>query len=246
MKKHPVFDGAKNHKCQQTAWMRSVSRALELLSGRLQDVERENFVLRIAVGVAVFAAVGIAGYQFVFNSVDRDILIPSKSVNRYDPVERDELEENDRLTTSAWNALNDGNYQQAIDASQKCIDLYARFADEEQRQLIESGSPRPHIGKIHPLSEEEIETIMCRGLLNNVAACLFVQGLTYEHLDRLKEAMEAYRKVLRYVHARVYDPFEKKFWSPEQACQDKLKELKDRQKQNIDVETPINEPIISG
>jgi hypothetical protein len=121
----------------------------------------------------------------------------------------------DLLTTQAWTALNQSEYVLAITITNECINGFENVALQLQREFTESGSPPPPIGQA---SEEAKWEIFARGVLNNVAACYYIQGLAEENLGRIAQARSAYRSVLRFPDARAYDPKDGSFWSPAQVA----------------------------
>ena len=129
---------------------------------------------------------------------------------------------NAELTNAAWEAFNKGNYEQAISASQKCINEFKGSADREQKELESSKTPLPPKGRV---SEVIKKTILDRGLLNDVATCYFIKGRSAEYLGRIDEAKQSYQEASKYTFARCWDP-KGWFWAPSEAAQDRLSTLK--------------------
>lgn len=135
------------------------------------------------------------------------------------------LSRNAELITCAWGFWNDALYAEAIDVAEQCIDEFQGQALRDQRTQSTSGQPTPITGK--PESKAERDAILAQGVLNDVAACHFVKGQSLERLGRSTEAQDAYRNVLQFSFARVWDAGGDPnglgfFWSPAQAAADRL------------------------
>ncbi len=121
---------------------------------------------------------------------------------------------NVQITTGAWDALNRGDYASSITKAQDCVDRFGEIAHAQQTALVIDKAPAP----------KDIRVVMKRGPLNDVAACLYIQGQALERLKRLDEAKQRYRDVLTYSYARVWDR-QGFFWSPSEVAASRLKEI---------------------
>ncbi len=135
------------------------------------------------------------------------------------------LPRNAELITCAWGFWNDAKYVEAIGVAEQCIDEFEGQALRDQRTLSVGEQPAPITGK--PGSAAEKDTILAQGVLNDVAACHFVMGQALERLGRVDDARAAYRDVLQFPFARVWDAGGDPgglgfFWSPAQAATDRL------------------------
>ncbi len=135
------------------------------------------------------------------------------------------LPRNAQLITCAWGFWDDARYMEAIAVADECIDAFEGQALRDQHALSLDGQPAPITGQ--PRSKAEMNEILKRGVLNDVAACHFVKGQALERLGQLDDAKEEYGNVLHYPHARVWDPGGDStglgyFWSPAQAASDRL------------------------
>ena len=138
------------------------------------------------------------------------------------------LPRNAQLAGCAWGFLDDARYVDAIAVAEECIDAFEGQALRDQQSLSLDGQPAPLTGQ--PGSKAELNEILKRGVLNDVAACHFVKGQALERLDRLDDARNEYQNVLQYPYARVWDPAGDPtglgfFWSPAQAAADRLSVL---------------------
>lgn len=138
------------------------------------------------------------------------------------------LPRNAQLTSCAWVFLDDARFVDAIAVAEECIDAFEGQALRDQQSLSLDGQPAPLTGQ--PGNKAELNEILKRGVLNDVAACHFVKGQALERLDRLDDARDEYQNVLQYPHARVWDPAGDPaglgfFWSPAQAAADRLSVL---------------------
>jgi tetratricopeptide (TPR) repeat protein len=128
---------------------------------------------------------------------------------------------NVRLTTAAWEFYNAEKYDEAIKSAEKCIDDFQASAWVEQEALEKSKAPMPPVGKVgEEVSQGDKETILNRGVLNDVAACWFIKGRSLEKLKREKEAISAYQEAAKYTYARAWDPSWNGFWSPAKSAGD--------------------------
>src|SRR5205823_5634077 len=118
---------------------------------------------------------------------------------------------NARLTLESWTALNRGDYEQAIAKADECIRIYVAAANELQTQLQNVQAPQPDPGR--PQNDEEKNSILRRGPLNDVATAFFIKGRAAEALGRRDLAIQAYQSALKYSYARCWDP-KGWFWSP--------------------------------
>ncbi len=130
---------------------------------------------------------------------------------------------NVKLTNAAWTALDNKQYDKAIQIAEDCIDEFEPTALRMQKELERNNTPSPSVGKV---SRDEREKIFNRGLLNDVATCWFIKGRSLEKLGKTQEAIRAYCKTVSYTYARTYDPSWDGFWSPSQAASDRISYLK--------------------
>ncbi len=135
------------------------------------------------------------------------------------------LPKNAQLIRCAWGFWDDARYAEAVAVARECIDAFEGQALREQQSLSLDGQPAPLTGQ--PGSTAEMNEILKRGVLNDVAACHFVRGQAFERLGQLDDARAEYEATLQYPHARVWDPGGDPaglgfFWSPAQAAADRL------------------------
>jgi tetratricopeptide (TPR) repeat protein len=129
---------------------------------------------------------------------------------------------NTQLTVAAWDRYNEENYKQAIDSAQKCIDEFEDQAVRENSALTSIGERTPPVGSV---SDSEYKKIILRGVINDVATCYFIKAESLNKLKQYSEAKEAYKKVLQFPYARVWDQAGKSFWSPADKASDRLAKL---------------------
>ena len=125
---------------------------------------------------------------------------------------------NVQLTSAAWAAFNKDDFQQAIVNADKCIDEFYLSARREQKELEEKKVPQPAVGEI---SGREKQVILARGLLNDVATCLYIKGRAAEKQGKKVLARDSYQKAIELSYARCWDP-KGWFWSPSQVASDRL------------------------
>lgn len=144
---------------------------------------------------------------------------------------------NERLTTEAFKALEDRDWDTAVRKAAECIKEFKQDADELQKALAAKNEPAPPVGKV---ADEERLKILNRGPLNDVAACYYIQGEALRRLSAaavaqekeklLAQAKAAYEAAARYTYARTWDPGGW-FWDPARKSNQRLAEM-----------TPIRKP----
>ncbi len=124
---------------------------------------------------------------------------------------------NEELTTKAWEAYRAKEYEKAIKFADECINEFKGAAKRKQTQLEQEGSETPN----GTVSEEDKAVIFSRGLLNDVATCMYVKGRSLEALGKISSAKTAYEVVSQFTHARTWDP-KGWFWSPAESALDRI------------------------
>lgn len=108
------------------------------------------------------------------------------------------------LTTNAWKALNNGQYQDAVALTSKCIESFKSQAGEQQRAL--KGG----------------HTDTNSWALNDVGTCFLIRGNAYEKLGKNDKAMADYKTLTEnYSLAEAVGDKGAK-WKPAQAAHDKM------------------------
>lgn len=116
------------------------------------------------------------------------------------------------LTTAAWNAFNDKNYDQAIASAQKCINLYQKQALDMQA----TAKTTP------PTTDDQKKE---QWALNDVGTCYYIVGQSNEKSGKKKEAVDAYKYLVDNLPGTLcWDP-KGWFWSPAKVAQTSLKGL---------------------
>lgn len=114
------------------------------------------------------------------------------------------------LTTKAWESLAAGDLGATLEATTKCLELYAAQADRQQADLEDF------------LPAEQGHDAWA---LNDVGTCLFIEGQAHEKAGRAAEARAAYRRLVDgYGFAQCWDQ-KGWFWKPAQAARDRLETL---------------------
>lgn len=117
------------------------------------------------------------------------------------------------LTAKAWNALNGGFPDDALQFVNKCIELYAAEAAKMQAALT---------------SAPNFATPEAAGpywALNDVGTCLFIKGQVLAKKGDKAGAKAAYEKLTRELSfSQCWDP-QGWFWKPAEAAKQKLVEL---------------------
>lgn len=114
------------------------------------------------------------------------------------------------LTGKAWKALGDGQAELVLAYTGKCRELYMAEAVKQQKSL-DDFTPAD---KAHDA-----------WALNDVGTCLFIEGQVHEKAGRMKEAIEAYRKLADELKfSQCWDP-KGWFWRPAEAAAGRIKQL---------------------
>lgn len=116
------------------------------------------------------------------------------------------------LVLQAWKAL--ANREQGVVhyAADKCIELYSKEADKQQRQLRDF-APRDKAFEYWAL--------------NDVATAYFIKGESYAAEEKYREAKTAFRQIMRhYKFAQCWDP-QGWFWKVAEAARERIKQIED-------------------
>jgi tetratricopeptide (TPR) repeat protein len=127
---------------------------------------------------------------------------------------------NQQLTSAAWKALHQGDFREAVEKAQKCIEAFEANAVKLQKEL-ETARARVPMGSV---TEDERNAVNRNGLLNDVAACYFIKGKALEQLKEREAAIAAYKAAAKFTYARAWDPAGPWFWSPAEAAAERLAE----------------------
>jgi hypothetical protein len=115
------------------------------------------------------------------------------------------------LTTKAWKALGEKNYDEVTGYTSKCIDTFKSQAVAQQKALKEP--------------ETEKEKIFAQWALNDVGTCYFIQGKALEDQGKKKEAVVAYKFLAdNLAYAQCWDT-KGWFWKPAAAAKERIKAL---------------------
>ena len=113
------------------------------------------------------------------------------------------------LATKAWKALEEGNLDEVLAYTNKCIELYGKKAKEMQDSLTD-----------YPQGKNE--EIFSYWALNDVATCLFIQGEAYRKAEMPDKAKAAYDKIIKeYSFGQCWDTGGW-FWKPAEAAKEKI------------------------
>lgn len=116
------------------------------------------------------------------------------------------------LTTQAWKALNEDDFESVSIYVGKVLELYENKAKEMQTELTE-----------YPW--ESKDKIFSFWALNDVGTALFIKGESMKKQGNADEAKDAYKKLVdEYFYAQCWDP-NGWFWKPAEAAQQALDEV---------------------
>ena len=166
-------------------------------------------------GIALIL-LGIA-FLFFNNSVVSNTISSSSAENG-----NVEMELHTQLTNSAWTALENKEYNLAIEIADSYIKNFKDNALQIQKHLIESASPTPPVGSVHASQKD---AIFLRDILNDTAACYYIKAQALYNLGQIDEAKDVYLAVLEFPDARVWNPNKNEFWNPSQSALEILSTL---------------------
>lgn len=114
----------------------------------------------------------------------------------------------------AFRALDRGRWARVVRQSEAVMGSLG-IASLDQERLAKAGVPLPPTGMV---PDEERRRIHARGVLNDVAAALWLRGKALQQLGDPAGARKAYQEAAALTYARVYDPSKDEFWSPADAA----------------------------
>ena len=129
---------------------------------------------------------------------------------------------NEALTTAAWKALEKKDFPEAIAKAERCIKSFAAQAVKLQKKLKTDRARVPN----GAVTENEKRLVHQNGLLNDVATCYFIKAKSHEGLKQNTAAIAAYKAAAKFTYARAWDADGPWFWSPAEAAEERLEELK--------------------
>jgi tetratricopeptide (TPR) repeat protein len=117
------------------------------------------------------------------------------------------------LQVKAWDALGEGQYEDAVKYTEKCTQLYEKKAREMQASLS---------------SKPSSDVVNDYWALNDVGTCYFIRGEALTKLRQYKEALAAYKVVKdELYYSQCWDP-KGWYWSPSDAAYPKVEMLEAR------------------
>lgn len=117
------------------------------------------------------------------------------------------------LTISAWKALNNEDFEDALMYADACIERFGERAARMQAKLDD-----------YPTGPDQ--EIHQHYALNDVATAHYIKGLALTELDRLEEAEAAYQDLVdKYTFGQCWDP-RGWFWKPAVVAKEKLHQIK--------------------
>lgn len=114
---------------------------------------------------------------------------------------------------AAWKAFGNREFRKAITHADECIREFHLDATQEQKSLKAKNSQVP-LGQV---SDAQKQTIHKSGVLNDVAACLYIKGRAATALSEAAVAREAFTALDALPDARAWDE-RGWFWSPLEAA----------------------------
>ncbi len=112
------------------------------------------------------------------------------------------------LTTKAWDALAQKQYDLVYAYTGKCIEQFSQQAADMQAGLT---APAP------------ADTASTYWALNDVGTCLYIRAQAYEAQGKSKEALADYKELIKtYSFAQTWDP-NGWYWRPADAAKQRIK-----------------------
>jgi tetratricopeptide (TPR) repeat protein len=122
------------------------------------------------------------------------------------------------LQGKSWDALGEGQYENAVKYTEKCVELYS----DEARQMQGSLSAKAPKDRVHDY-----------WALNDVGTCYFIRGEALLKLKKDDEALAAYKTLVSdFYYAQAWDP-KGWFWAPADAAAQKIEVIEARQKNDF-------------
>ena len=120
------------------------------------------------------------------------------------------------LTTSAWRAMDRGDYATAVIYADKCIELF----EEEALKMQADVHLKRETQEVK--RKQTNQEVFNNWALNDVGTSYFIKGEALVNMGKEKEAVEAYKVVMNELYyANTYDP-QGWFWSPAEAANKKV------------------------
>ncbi len=138
------------------------------------------------------------------------MVVPAASAQEAAPAPKPDFGDysSQTLTTKAWEAFAQKNYDLVYAYTGKCIELFSAQAAEMQASLT---APAP------------ADTASSYWALNDVGTCLYIRAQAYEAQGKSKEALADYKKLMNdYSFAQTWDP-KGWYWRPADAAKQRVK-----------------------
>lgn len=133
-----------------------------------------------------------------------------------------DIPRNVELVNRAWDAYRSQNYDTAMTAADRCVDRFKEEADADEAALEARHAKLLPTGAVGPKVKDEI---YAQGVLNDVATCFWIKGISAQLSKHDDAAREAYTATMKYRYARTWDP-KGWFWSPAEDAADRLRDLR--------------------
>lgn len=140
-------------------------------------------------------------FIFLFSVKQNQTLSQSKEIDFGDGTSK-------TLTSKAWKALEEKNYEAVLAYTSECMKRYGRIALQQQQSLTKM--------------PEEKNEIFAQWALNDVATCLFIRGKALIAMGNKKEAKKAFNTIIKKLpFAQCWDP-QGWFWKVADAAKDQM------------------------
>ena len=146
---------------------------------------------------------------------------PSADANAPEKVQEKTKSPNGDVVGKAWAAYGKKDFEGAIAFTELRLASFKTSAQRIQDRLTKEGVQTP-IGKV---SKEQKQAVFNNGMLNDVAVCYYIKGLSLVKLGEAQKARDAFQGAVNLSHGRAWDP-KGHFWSPAASAAQELEKLK--------------------
>jgi len=128
--------------------------------------------------------------------------------------------------TDAWTAYNNKDWKAAIQNANFCVVQFGPRATNIQEELESKEYVFPCAFTVPKSCDAQAKNeIFSHGLLNDVATCYWIIGMSNRFLGNTSEAKIAFKKSSELSFGLCYDPSKDSFWSPSEESALQIKAL---------------------
>jgi hypothetical protein len=127
----------------------------------------------------------------------------------------------------AWKAYNKQDWKLAIQQAENCTVQFGAKARQAHKELTAKHYKLPANFTVpRSLSAQQKSEIFSHGLLNDVATCYWIIGMSSLRLNNKVKAKQSFEMAAELKLGLCYDPAQDLFWSPGEEAKVQMKEMK--------------------